>query len=349
MKRATLGEIAAAVGGKLIGEAKIEITGVAGLRNAVAGDLTVLSLPRLRDLVGATKASAIIAPPDLAEAPCAIVQAGNPEYAFIKAYEFLRGREEGPVGVDPRAAVAEDARLGRGVYVGPFAIVEARASVGDGARIFGGCYVGRDCVVGNSCTLYPGVVLMDRVRIGDRAILHSGVVLGADGFGFVTHEGAHHKVPQLGTVEIGSDVELGACVTIDRARFDVTRVADGTKIDNLVHLGHNVIMGEGCLVAAQTGFSGSVEVGARSVFGGQVGVSGHLAIGPGSVLSGKSGVTRDLAGGRRYSGFPAKEHEKEVRQLGALKRLPALEKRVKELEDRLADLEAQSEDDKKSG
>jgi UDP-3-O-[3-hydroxymyristoyl] glucosamine N-acyltransferase len=254
-------------------------------------------------------------------------------------------------GIHPNACVEDGAQLGARVAVGANAFIAASAVLGDDVMVHPGVYVGSGCVVGDGTVLYPHVVLYHGSTIGSRCILHAGVVIGADGFGFEFAGGVHRKVPQAGTVEIGDDVEVGANSTIDRARLGKTRIGTGTKIDNLVQIGHNAQIGKHCVLCGMVGISGSARIGNYVTVAAGAGVAGHLEIGDGVTVAGLSGVTKSIEAGRTVSGFPAIDHAVERRVKASARRLPEALRTVRALEQRVAALENQlhgrpSEDDR---
>ena len=243
-----------------------------------------------------------------------------------------------PAGVHPSAVVAPDAVLGTGVSVGAHTVVEAGARIGDRTVLHPQVYVGSGAVIGPDALLYPQVVVRERCRVGARAILHSGAVIGSDGFGYATDQGVHHKIPQVGIVVLEEDVELGANVTVDRARFGQTVVGKGTKIDNLVQIGHNVTLGRGCLLVSQSGIAGSTRVGNHVVLAGQAGLIGHLDIADGAVITAQSGVTKDVPPGGMMSGSPASDRRTHLKELAALSKLPEALLEIRRLRKELEDL-----------
>ncbi len=335
-----LAEIAAWVGGEVVGDGDLLITGISGIKEAGEGDLSFIVDARYRPLLQESRAAAVIVPPSVTVEGRSAIRTDNPSLAFsriaMRAYGAGGVR---PEGIHPTAVIAEDAVLGKDVAVGPCAVIESGARIGDRTAVSSGCYIGRESVIGPDGLIYPHVVVRERVRIGARVIIHSGAVLGSDGFGFIDVEGAHEKIPQIGTVEIGDDVEIGANVTVDRARFDRTVIGRGTKIDNLVQIAHNVRIGEHCIIVSQVGISGSSVLEDRVVLAGQVGVAGHLTVGAGAVVASKSGVPSSLAGGRMYWGIPARPHMQAKRVSAAVQRLPAYVKTIQELQRRVEDLE----------
>jgi UDP-3-O-[3-hydroxymyristoyl] glucosamine N-acyltransferase len=230
----------------------------------------------------------------------------------------------------------------------PFATVEAGAVIGDRTLIYPGVYIGHQSRVGADCVLYPNVVIRERITLGDRVIVHGGSVIGADGFGYEPDGDKLRKQEQFGTVVVEDDVEIGANVTVDRARFDVTRIGRGTKIDNLVQIAHNVILGEGCIIVSQVGIAGSARIGKNVVLAGQVGIVGHLTIGDNVKVAAQSGIGKDIPAEEVYFGSPAIPIRDKKRELAAVKKLPGLLKAVRDLEKRLSRLEAQSENDQES-
>jgi UDP-3-O-[3-hydroxymyristoyl] glucosamine N-acyltransferase len=245
-----------------------------------------------------------------------------------------------PKGVHPTAIVADGVHLGNDVAVGPYAIVEKGTQIGDRSIIYGGCYIGHDAKIGKDTIIYPLVSLRERVEIGDRVIIHSGTVIGSDGFGFATVQGVQEKIPQIGTVIIEDDVEIGANVTIDRARFNRTLIGKGTKVDNLVQIAHNVTVGKHSIIVAQAGISGSTVVGDKVILAGQAGIVGHISIGDGAVVAAQAGVTKSIPNNTKVSGYPAKPHEHAKRVNACVQRLPLAYNKIKELEEEVARLKS---------
>lgn len=239
---------------------------------------------------------------------------------------------ESPWGLDPKAQISRTARLGKNVSVGAFSIIEDRVSVGDATEIYPQCYIGRSVTIGKDCLIYPRVVIRERCVIGDRVIIHPGTVIGADGFGFITVNGKHEKVPQIGTVEIGNDVELGANCTIDRATTGATRIGDGTKFDDAVHIAHNVIIGRGCLFAAQTGIAGSTTIGDYVICGGQAAITDHAQVASGTIVGGQAGIIGDVKQKDILWGTPARNHREALKLQALYGKLPELFETVKKLQ-----------------
>ena len=310
------------------------MSGIAAVDKAGPGQVTFLSNPKYADQARETKASAIIARQPIPGAACAFLLTPDPYLAFARAVEQFHPPVRLAAGVSAQASVHPTARLGEEVHVGPFAVVAEGAVVGDRVTLYPGAYVGKGAVVGEDSVLYPRVTLYEGVRVGKRAILHAGCVIGSDGFGFAPTPEGYRKIPQVGTVEIGDDVEIGANTTIDRAALGVTRVGRGTKLDNLIQVGHNVEIGRDTVIAAQVGIAGSTRVGDRVMIGGQAGLSGHLAVGDGVMLGAKTGVLVSLTASehRTWSGVPAMPHRTWLKMGSLLPKLPELFRRVARLE-----------------
>jgi UDP-3-O-[3-hydroxymyristoyl] glucosamine N-acyltransferase len=253
-----------------------------------------------------------------------------------------RGDQGG--GVHPSAVVAADVKLGEGVSIGPCCVLESGCSVGRRTRIDAGCFIGSGTTLGEDCRLYPRVVIRERTRVGQRVIIHPGAVIGSDGFGYYREGASWQKIPQLGTVQIGDDTEIGANVTIDRARVGTTAIGSGVKIDNLVQVAHNVKIGDNTAMAAQAGISGSSRIGGNVMIGGQAGVSGHLSVGDQSVVFARGGVTKDVPAGSKVSGFPAMDHRKQMRLNAEWVNLQKRRQRIRELENRIEQLESRLAD-----
>jgi UDP-3-O-[3-hydroxymyristoyl] glucosamine N-acyltransferase len=338
--KVTLETVAQAIDGTVVGDGSIEITGVAGIREAREGDLTFLANPRYEAYLELTNASAIIVAENHRDFGKPLIQNANPYLAFLKAVRFFQGDEDRPEpGVHPGAVVAESAAIAPTASIGPLVVVEPGVSVGDGAVIQAGCYLGRGVRVGADSLLYPNVTVREHCEIGERVIIHSGTVIGSDGFGFVRDGDIYRKLPQVGNVVVEDDVELGACVTIDRATTGTTRIGAGSKIDNLVQIAHNVQVGRNCIIVAQVGISGSTVLGEHVVLAGQVGIVGHIEIGSGAMIGAKSGVSKSVKPGERMFGYPALPVGHAKRVEASLRHLPELIQTVRQLKRRVHELE----------
>jgi UDP-3-O-[3-hydroxymyristoyl] glucosamine N-acyltransferase len=330
----------------VVGDDSIVIRGVAGIREALPGDVTFLANSRYEGYLGETRASAVICDRAPRHAVVPLLQVDHPYLAFQKAVRLFRPELYQPLpGVHPTAVVSPAAKIGEGASIGPLCTIEPGAVIGAKTVLMAGCYVGVQASVGEDSLFYPRVVLREECVIGDRCIVHAGAVIGADGFGFAFDAGRYHKVPQVGNVVIGNDVEVGANTTIDRATTDSTRIGDGTKIDNLVQIGHNVIVGRHCIIVAQVGISGSTELEDYVTIGGQSGIIGHVKLGRGMQVGGQSGVSKSWPAGSTVFGTPAAPLTLFKRINAYLQRLPQLFDRTKTLETRVAKLE---EDQKES-
>jgi UDP-3-O-[3-hydroxymyristoyl] glucosamine N-acyltransferase len=337
----TLADIAAHTGGRLFGDPRCVITGVAGIREAGPGEITFVANPRyMRDL-GSTAASAVIVAEEVAvpDGLSGIVHA-DPSLAFAQVAEMLCPLPARPKpGVHRKAAVDPTAQLGAGVSIGPFVVVEAGARIGDRSVLAPSVYVGAEAVIGADCLLYPQVCVRERCVLGDRVILHCGAVIGSDGYGYVQIGTRHQKIPQVGIVEIGDDVEIGANVCVDRARFGKTVIGRGTKVDNLVQVAHNVRIGEDCLVIAQVGISGSTQIGDNVVLAGQAGLVGHIRVGDGAIVTAQAGVAKSVPPGQTVTGTPARPFPEFIRGRAAQAKMPEVIRQVRALERRVAELE----------
>ncbi|MBU1124635.1 MAG: UDP-3-O-(3-hydroxymyristoyl)glucosamine N-acyltransferase [Candidatus Omnitrophica bacterium] len=328
----TLQEIAAHIGGEVVGDGSIVITGVAGIKEARQGDITFLANVKYLPLLDTTCACAVIAGKDPLKTSKPIIRTENPSLAFAQAIALLTPScVTHPRGIHPTAVIGKNVSLGKDVALGPYVVIEDDAHFGDGVIVYAGSFIGAQTQIGAKTLIYPQVTIREKVRIGARVIIHSGTVIGSDGFGFVTIKGVHHKIPQVGTVEIQDDVEIGANVAIDRARFDTTIIGKGSKIDNLVHIAHNVVIGENTLVIAQVGISGSTTIGRGVTLAGQAGLVGHITVGDGAVVAAQAGVTKSVPPGIIVSGYPAKPHDQAKRVNACIQKLPKLYKEVAEL------------------
>ncbi len=332
-----LNELATFVGGTLKnGDPTLEITGFASLNEAVPGDLSFFYDTRYNDRLLKTKASAVLVPADHAEPSpqAAYIVVAYPSKSFeliVETYGFQPAPFE--AGVHPSAVIAESVKFDAAkVSVGPNAVIEAGVELADGAEIGAGCFVGRNARIGSGSKLFANSTVHAECILGSGVILHSSVVIGGDGFGYEFSQGRHRKVRQAGIVQIDNEVEIGAGTTVDRARFGRTWIGEGTKIDNLVQIGHNVVIGKHCIIVAGTAIAGSAIVGDYVVIAAQVGIAGHVTVGAQATLAARCGVTRDLPGGQTYLGFPAIPASDEKRRLASINRLPQLQARVKELE-----------------
>ncbi len=337
----TVEEIARKLGGRVEGAGTLEITGVAALDQAGYGELTFLHNPRYSSAMKVTQASAVLVNESWqGETRAVLIRVKSADAAFAQVAVWLaRPAVTYPPRIHPTAVVDEGATVGRDVHIGPHCVIASGASVGDRSVLVAGCYIGQDCVVGVDCLFHPHVTLREYTRVGSRVIIHNGAVIGSDGFGYVKDAGHWKKVPQVGIVVLGDDVEIGANTTVDRARFGETRIGNGVKIDNLVQIAHNVTIGDDSALAAQVGISGSSRIGKRVQLAGQVGIAGHLHIGDDSVVGGQAGVLKDVPPATFVSGYPAMPHDEACKAHAHMMRIPELKKKVAVIEQRVGALE----------
>ena len=334
----TLAELASLTGGTLEnGDPHLAITGAAAVSEATPGQVTFFGNARYLPALRLSTAAAAFVPADFAEqiAP-ALIKVANPSLAFEKALEqFAPPPVTYPPGIHPTAILGPDVTLGDGVSIQPYAVIESGVSIGAGAVIGAHAFIGLDTTLGAGCRIHPHVTIRERVTIGARVIIHSGSVIGSDGFGYEFSGGRHVKIPQTGIVQIDDDVEIGANVAIDRARFGRTWIQEGTKIDNLVQIAHNVVIGKHCIIVAQAGISGSSKLGQYVTLAGQVGVTGHIEIGDRVTVGAKSGISKNIAAGEIWFGYPAAPVREYKERMAYVNRLDKLHARVRMLEQEL--------------
>ncbi len=339
-RRYTLGQLAKALGAVLEGDAQRVITGVASLDRAGPDQISFVTNRRYLPLAKSSRAGALLVPADVQDLSGPLLRTPSPQTALIALLKLFHPAPPLSPGVHPSALVALESQVHPDASVGAFAVIQPRAVVGARARIFPLVYVGEGAEIGEDSTLYPHVVVRDGVRIGRRVIVHAGAVLGADGFGYAFDGSVHQKIPQVGGLIVEDDVEIGANTTIDRATLGETVVRHGTKIDNLVQIGHNVEIGEHSILAGQAGISGSCRLGRGVVLGGQVGVADHVTIGDGAVLGAQTGVSQDVAAGEKLFGTWGRPMREARRIWLAEAQLPELVRRLRAIERRLERLEA---------
>ena len=334
----TLREIAEWIDGNVLGDASIIIDGITGIDEAGPGDLTFAVSPHLERAL-LSKAAAVIVPAAVETYAKPAIRVANPRLAFTRLLTLFNPPPQVDSGVHQTAVVGKNVRLAEGVAIMAQVFIGDDVAIDAGTIIYPQSYVGAGTVIGKDCLIHPQVTLRERTVLGDRVIVQSGAVLGGDGFGYITVDGEHLKVPQVGNVVIEDDVEIGSNTAIDRATTGSTVVKRGTKIDNLVHIAHNDIIGEHCFIVAQTGISGSVTVGDHVTLAGQTGTAGHINIGANSVFIGRAGITKDTPANYFGAGTPARPHQEWLREQVALHKLPDALKRLREMEKRLAEIE----------
>lgn len=319
----TVRQLAERIGGEVLGDGDLPIANARALADAGPGDITFVADERHVKAWHASSASAAVVPPSVSVNGRPIIRVSDPLMGFVAIVQHLRGPRcttEPPL--HPSASIHPTTSIGVGVRIGPLAVIGEGTTIGPNSTILAGAVIGRGCTLGAEVVIHPHVVLYDECRLGDRVIIHAGSVLGADGFGYRFQNGRHEKVPQLGWVEIESDVEIGACTTIDRGTFGPTRIGCGTKIDNQVLVGHNCQIGRHNILAGQVGIAGSTTTGDYVVMGGQAGIADHITIGERAVVAATSGVTKSVAPGTTVYGFPAAPQHDMLRRYAALHRLP---------------------------
>jgi UDP-3-O-[3-hydroxymyristoyl] glucosamine N-acyltransferase len=336
-----LRELAEQLGCRLEGDGSLEIRRVAGIEHAAPGDVTFFANRRYTQALRHTRASAVILGEDAPNAPCAMLRTKHPYLAFTNAVSAFVSVERPAPGIDKLSAVAPGAVLGSDVSIGPFVSIGRGAQVGDRTVIYPNVAVGDGAVIGHDCVIHSHVAIRERIVIGNRVIIQNGAVIGGDGYGFVRRaDGTHQKIPQTSIVVVEDDVEIGANTAIDRPAIGETRIQAGTKLDNLVQIGHGVNVGRNVLMAAQVGIAGSTIIGDDVVLGGQVGVAGHVTIGRRASAIGQSGITNSVPEGAFVSGYPAIENREWLKSSAIFRKLPELRKKMTDLERRILELEA---------
>ena len=340
-----LQELAERLGCRLEGDGRLEITRVAGLDQAGPGDLTFFANPKYAAALRRTRASAVILSDAAPAASCAMLRAGDPYLAFANALSLFVASPPPVPGIDQLSHVAKDATIGRDVSIGPFVSVGRGARIGDRTVVYANVSIGDGALIGDDCVVHSQVAIRERVVIGSRVVIQNGAVIGGDGYGFVRRpDGSHQKIPQTSIVVIEDDVEIGANTTVDRPAVGETRIQAGAKIDNLVQVGHGVNVGRNALLAAQVGIAGSTTIGDGAMLGGQVGVAGHVSIGKNAAAVGQSGITNSIPDGAFVSGYPAIDNREWLKSSAIFRKLPALRKKIADLEQRILELEAMLEE-----
>ena len=337
-------DIADFIGGTVQGDESRVITGVSSLEDAGPKEITFAGDPKYLSQIHALKAGAVIIPQDIAledTAACgaAVLRVENPRLSFFRLVSQFHPPKAIQAGIAPSAVIGAGARLGQNVCIEANVVLGDNVTLGDNCRIMANTYVGDDTVMGDSVTLKPNVTLMERTRLGDHVLIHSGTVIGSDGFGFTPADGGHEKLPHTGHVEIGNHVEIGACNTIDRGTLGTTTLGNGVKTDNQVHIAHNVKIGDNTLVVAQVGIAGSATIGKNVILAGKSAVSGHLSVGDGTIVGPWTGVSGDVEPGQIVSGVPHMPHKTWLKSANIISRLPGMRKALLALERRVAAME----------
>lgn len=338
----TVQELAAFLGGTVIGNGDAVIEDVKGLAEAGRQDITFAVDP-YTEYLPQVHAGAVIVEKEVPAGDNTLVVVENPRLAFSQLLVLFHPRQSVASGIHATAIVDDSAVIGQNTAVMAYAVIGKNVKIGDNCTIYPSVFIGDNVTIGSNTTIYPGAVIHENCVLGQRDVIRAHAVIGGEGFGFATEHGKHTRIPQIGNVEIGDDVEIGACTCIDNATLGSTKVARGTKVDNLVHLGHNVEIGEDCFIIAQTGIAGSTKAGNHVIFAGQTGCTGHITIGDNAVFAGKTGITGNIKGGQIYAGFPARPHMEWSRTQVYLKHLPEMAKTIKALEKKIAELEKKAE------
>lgn len=328
----TIAEIAALTGGQVEeGAADIIISGVADLKTAQKKDISFLGNPKYTKTALESNAGAIFVPQNITGTfNAALIRVENPSQAFAQIADlFTPAPIEWPKSIHPSAVIALDVVLGTDIHIGPHVVIESGASIGNGTHIGAGCYIGHHVTISEKTFLHPRVTVREDCKIGQRVIIHSGAIIGSDGFGYEFCQGKHVKIPQTGYVQIDDDVEIGANTTIDRGRFSRTWIQEGCKIDNLVMIAHNVVVGKHSILVAQAGIAGSTQCGQYVTIAGQAGISGHLTVGDHVTITAQSGVSKDCEPNQVYSGYHARPIKESLKLEAYIKRLPELFKKIK--------------------
>lgn len=338
----TLAQIHQVVGGTIYGNDQTQVFELAGLGESTPRSLSFVANDKASNAAVNLQAAALLVHRHLPELAIPQIVVGHPLMAFAQVAQRFCVRPAAPRGIAEDMTRGTDVIIGADPSIWPFVTLGDRVSIGARVTLYPGVFVGSDSKIGDDCILYPNVVVREGCSLGARVIIHSGTVIGADGFGYVPHQGRHHKIPQLGGVVIEDDVELGANVTVDRATLGSTRIKQGTKVDNLVQIAHNVTVGAHCILVAQVGIAGSTTIGHHVVIGGQAGLSDHIQIGDQVMIAAKSGVHRSIESNQTVGGSPALPRDRALRVQGVIHHLPELHKLVQSLEQRIETLEKQS-------
>jgi len=338
MEKKTLGQLAEYVGGKIVGDSKIDIKSASTLSRAENGDISFLANAKYERQLKDTKASAVIVDREI-ECKVPLLIAEDPYFAFMQIMTLLHGhRKHRKVGISKRASIHDSAKIGVDCHIHDFAVIDENAKIGDGCIIYPGVYVGENVHIGNDSIVYANVVIYDGCHIGKRVIINACATIGQDGFGFATSKGKHHKIPHIGSVIIEDDVEVGGCCAIERGALGETVIGEGTKIADMVVIGHGTKIGAHCLLVAQVGISGSTTLGHHCILGGQVGVVGHINIGNNVTVAAQSGVVNNVPDGQTVLGSPAIDASLGRRAYSIIETLPDMKKEIKNLKEQIKEI-----------
>ena len=333
MQKRTLGELAEYVGGRVYGDPDIVIRSASTLGRANKGDISFLANNRYEKQLRTTKASAVIVGKEITNVSTPLLVTEDPYYAFMQIMVLLHGhRKHKKVGISPKASISDSAKIGADCHIHDFVIIADEAKVEDGCVIYPSAYIGRGTQLGNNCIIYPNVVIYDGCKIGNHVIINANSTIGEDGFGYASHKGVHHKIPQTGTVIIENDVEIGACCGIERGTLGDTVIGEGSKLGDLVAVGHGTKIGAHCLLIAQVGIAGSTTLGRHCIVGGQVGIVGHINIGNNVTIAAKAGVINNIPDGKVVLGAPAFEANQAKRAYSMIQHLPEIRQNIRNLQ-----------------
>ncbi|GAB6182858.1 UDP-3-O-(3-hydroxymyristoyl)glucosamine N-acyltransferase [Thermodesulfovibrio hydrogeniphilus] len=334
-----LSEISKIFNATIIGDPNLEITGVKGIDDAQIGDITYIESKKTIEKLKNGNASAVITKDIIDDYEGSQLLVDNPKFVFAQLLKIFYTKPHTFKGISSEAYISKTAKLGKNVIIYPFAFIDEEVEIGDNTVVYPFTFIGRESRVGQECILYSNVTIRERVQIGNRVIIHSGAVIGSDGFGYIFYEGRHEKIPQVGTVIIEDDVEIGAGTTIDRATTGSTVIGAGTKIDNLVQIAHNVKIGKNCIIVAQVGIAGSSKIGDGCILAGQVGVADHAEIEAGTIITAQSGVMSGKIERGVYSGSPIMNHREYYKVYALFQKLPEMRKKIRELEEKIKKME----------
>jgi len=346
MQTKTLSELAEYVGGRVRGDPSVEIWSASTLGRAGEGDISFLANNKYEKQLRTTKASAVIVGKETADTAVPLLIAEDPYYAFMQIMVLLHGhRKHKKVGISPRAWISDSAKVGSDCNIHDFATISDDAKVGNGCIIYPGAYIGQGVQIGNDCIIYPNVAIYDGCKIGNRVIINANSTIGEDGFGFASHKGVHHKIPQIGIVVIEDGVEIGACCGIERGTLGDTIIGQGSKLGDLVAIGHGAKIGPHCLLVAQVGIAGSTTLGHHCIVGGQVGIVGHVNIGNNVMIAAQAGVINNIGDGKMVLGAPAIEANQGKRAYSMIQYLPEMRQNIRDLQSRIKRIVSSIESD----
>lgn len=341
MQEKTLGELAQYVDGQIRGDANVIIRSASTLNRAEEGDISFLANSKYEKQLYETRASAVIVGKDVGSAPVPLLVCDDPYYAFMQIMVLIHGhRKHKKTGISPQANIADSAKIGVDCHIHPFVTIDENANIGNGCIIYPCAYIGQNVYIGNDCIIYPNVTIYNGCKLGKRVIINANSVIGEDGFGYASHKGVHHKIPQVGNVVLEDDVEIGVCCGIERGTLGDTIIGQDTKIGDLVTIGHGTKVGSHCLLVAQVGIAGSTTLGHHCVVGGQVGIVGHVNIGNNVMIAAQAGVINDIGDNKVVLGAPAIDANQGKRAYTMIQYLPEMRQNIKNLQSQIEKISA---------